>query len=106
VIEEPSAVWLPSALDEMHGIANAWVGLCAAESEVVQCAENVVVVARREREFKKLRIGDLTSGESSEEPTIEQVLFAALSGRRHELHRTNGALVLQQTFEYADRCIE
>ena len=50
-IEEPAAIGLPPALDELQGVVHAWVGLDAGGPEVVERAEDVVVVARREREL-------------------------------------------------------
>ncbi len=65
VIEEPAAIGLLAALQEMQCIGEArigleiiWIlpaGLNGGGSEVIQRAENVVVIAGREREVSGIR---------------------------------------------------
>jgi hypothetical protein len=52
VVEEPSGVGLTLALDEVHGICNAWIGRKTGVPEVVERTENVVVVAGGECEVQ------------------------------------------------------
>jgi hypothetical protein len=110
VIEEPSAVALPAALDDLQGIADACIGWGTGGSEVVERTQDVVVVAGREGEFQEPRIRDLTGRAPPEETALKQVLLASLSGRRdlrHDLRRgPKRALVLEQPLQHADRCME
>src|ERR1041384_3787920 len=53
-VEQPAAIGPSFALDEKHGVAHALVGQRARVPEVVERAQHVVVVARREGEVQKL----------------------------------------------------
>ena len=105
-IEKPSTVGLLPALDDMHGIADARVGLDTGVPEIVERTENVVVVARRKRELQERRIGDLAGGAPPEETALEQVLLAAPSGRRDLRRGPDGTLVLEQALQHADGGVE
>lgn len=89
IIEEPTAVGLPFGADELGGFGEAWVGfgfglslgveVCGAE--VVECAEDVVVVARREGEFQEFGACDFAGRAAAEERAGEEIFFgAAASG--------------------------
>ena len=70
VIEEPSTIGLPPALDDAHGISQTYVGLNTGVPEVVERSEDVVVVAGRERKRQECLIRDLTGREPSEESRV------------------------------------
>ena len=80
VFEEPAAVGLALAFDEFDGFAHAWIGFGAGGAEVIESAENVVVVARRESEFEEFPVGDLAGGFAAEERAIEEIFFGAVAG--------------------------
>ena len=95
-IEDPSTVGLLPALDDTHGIADARIGLDTGVSEVVERAKDVVVVARREREFQERRIRDLAGRAPAEETALEKVLLASPPGRGGLRCGPDGTLVLEQ----------
>ena len=70
VVEEPAAVGLPLGHDEVHGICDAFVGWKTGVSEVVEGAENVVVVTGRESEFQECRIGHVAGRATTIENTV------------------------------------
>src|ERR1700744_6395238 len=92
----------------MHGVAEASVGrlACMGVPEVVECAQNVVMVAWREGELQELRIRNLAGGAPPEEATLEQVFLAAPSGRRDLGRGPDGTLVREETLQHADRGVE
>lgn len=47
-IEEPTAIGLAAGFDVIDGLAHARVGEDGSSAEIVEHAEDVVVVARRE----------------------------------------------------------
>ena len=87
-IEEPSAVGLAAALDEVQGIHGARVGLDTGVPEVVERTEDVVVVAGREGELEERRTCDLAGREPSEKSALEQILLAAPAGGREAGHES------------------
>ena len=95
VIKEPSTIGLPPALDDVHGIPDAHVGLNTGVSEVVERTEDVVVVAGRKRELQERRIRDLAGRKPSQERSFEQVLLASPSRCRDLRRGPDGTLVLK-----------
>ena len=78
--EQPAAVGLAFAFNELDGLGHAWIGPGARGAEVVESAENVVVVAGRESEFEEFRVGDLAGGFAVEQGAIEEIFFGAVAG--------------------------
>ena len=80
IVEEPAAVGLALAFNELDRFGHARVGLPTGCPEIIERAENVVVVARRESEFEEFGIGDFAGGAASEERTFEQIFFGTVAG--------------------------
>src|SRR5262249_21706406 len=74
--------------------------------EVVERTQDVVVVARREREGQERRIRDLAGRSASKERAGQQVLLASPSGRRDLRRGPDGTLVLEQSLQHADGGVE
>jgi len=47
-------------------------------AEIVERAEDVVVIARREGELEEFGAGDFSAREAAKEVAFEQILFAAM----------------------------
>jgi hypothetical protein len=105
-IEEPSTVGLPPAFDQMHGIADARVGLDIGLPEVVERTENVVMVARRKRELQECWVGDLAGAAPPEEATLKEILLAAPLGGRDFRRGPDGTFVFEQSFQHTDGGME
>src|SRR5262245_34302853 len=90
----------------MHGFVHPLVGLDIGSPEVVERAEHIVVVARRVRELQERRIRDLAGRSPSEATAFEQVLLASLPRPCDLRCRPGRALVLEQSFKYADRGVK
>jgi hypothetical protein len=105
-VREPSAVGLPFTFDEMHGITDPCVGLDIGFPKIVERAENVVMVARRERQLQESRIEQPAGRAPPEKTTLEQIFFAAPSGRPNFRSGANRTLILEQPFKHADRGVE
>ena len=91
VIEEPSTIRLPLALDDAYGIPNAHVRLNTSVPEVIERTEDVVVIAGRERELQERPIRDLAGREPSDESALERVLLASCRGSATSSGRRSGA---------------
>ena len=85
IVEEPAAVGLAFGFDELNGFGETWVGhgFCvdASGAEVIEGAENVVVVARRESEFEEFGACNFAGGSAAEERALEEIFFGATAGR-------------------------
>ena len=80
-IEEPAAIGLAFGFDEMDGFAHARIGGDTGGAEVVEGAEDVVVVARGPGELEEFGVGDCAGGEAAKEGAFHEVVFgAAASG--------------------------
>ncbi len=79
-IEEPPAVGLAPLPHHLDGIGRALVGDARAP-EVVERAEDVVVVVSREREKRELWVDDLAGRAAMEQPALEEVLVPSGTGR-------------------------
>src|SRR5262249_37736216 len=106
VVEQPGAVGLPLALDELDRVCDALVGCDAGAAQVVERAQDVVAVARGEGEGQERGQGDGARRAPAEEATLEQVRLAATARERELRARTDGALVLAEPFEHADGGVE
>ena len=80
IFEQPAAVGLAFAFDEIDCFAHAWIGFGASGAEVVESPENVVVIAGREGEFEEFGIGDFAGGFAAEEMAIEEIRFGTVAG--------------------------
>ena len=78
------------------------VGLGTGGPEVVERAQDVVLVAGREGERQKRWVRDLAGRAPPEETALEQILLAAFSCLRDLRRRPDGPLVLEQPLEHAD----
>src|ERR1700759_1481426 len=82
------------------------VGAGISIPQVVQSAENIVVIAGGKRELQECGIDDFARRAPAEETTLEQILLAAPSGRRDLRRRPNGSLILEQPLQHANRGVE
>ena len=90
IVEEPAAVGLAFAPDELPGFVEARIEFAfgfgvnarreACGAEVVERAEDVVVVARREGEFEELLIGYFAGGAAAEEKAGKKIFLGAVAG--------------------------
>ena len=74
--------------------------------EVVERAEDVVLVARRERESQERRARNVAGRAPPEETPLEQILLASSSCRGDFGRGAGGALVLEQPLEDANRRVK
>jgi len=77
-IKDPSTVRLAPVANSLQSVIHTRV-VTARISEVVERAENVVMVARRKRELEKLGIRDFASREPAIQTAFEKVLLASFS---------------------------
>src|SRR5215470_6662138 len=110
VIEEPSAVGLTLALDETEGFVDTRIWAVAilkrGVPEVMEGAQDVIAVARREGELQEVGVRHFAGGEPSEECAFEQVLLAASPCGRDLRRAGDGRFILEQALEHADRGVE
>src|SRR5262245_35146961 len=93
----------------MDGIAHSRVRTAvefSGASEVIERAENVIVVARRERKLQEIRIRDFTRGSPPKKSALEQILLAAPSRRPNLRPGSNRTIVLEQSLQRANRRVE
>ena len=64
------------------------------------------MVARWERELQESRISHLAGGAPPEQTTLQQIFFAAPSGRPDLRSGADSTLVLEQSLEHADGGVE
>jgi hypothetical protein len=86
-IEWPSSIGPALGFDDPDGVGDAFVVRAIRSHQIVERAQNVVVIARRKGEFKERRIGDLARRAPAEEVTLEEVV---LGRRRAAVMRADG----------------
>ena len=82
VFEEPAAVGLALAFNELDRFGHARVGLPTGCAEIIERAEDVVVVAGRESELEEFGIRDFAGRAAAVERAIEEIPFSAAAGSR------------------------
>ena len=78
-IEEPPAIGLARALDDVDRLGQAFVQ-DAGVAEVVERAQDVVVVVGREREPREVGVDHLAGREPAEQPALEGIFVRSASG--------------------------
>jgi hypothetical protein len=80
-VEQPPAVGLPLRPHDRNGLRHPAIRVRPRPSEVVECAQHVVVPVVRKRELEISRYGDLPCAPATEQAALEQVLLTAAPGR-------------------------
>ena len=100
---EPSAFRVALAADMFDGVGKPVIRAGPGRAEVVQAAEDVVSVARRECELQEIGMGDLPGRFPAIHAALDQVLLTAQTRIDQIGIRAASALVLEQAFEDVDR---
>src|SRR5699024_5261680 len=88
-----------------HRLIQAWIRNAAAEVEIVQTPEYVVVPVNGEGEGQPVRIDHFPSTRPAAKTTNQQILLGSSTSFRHRDCPAR-PLVLQQPLKYADRGVE
>src|SRR5579862_7981639 len=114
ILERPSSVRVAFLRHQIDRLRNALVRRDARSTQTVESPQDVVMPARGERQLGPrrrlsglaVRCDDLSGRSRSEQATLEEILLSAKAGGGDVRPRTLRGLVLQQSFEDADRRME
>src|SRR5437870_2846314 len=114
ILERPSPVLVALLRHQIDRLGDALVWREARSAQVVEPPQDVVVPARGKRtlgprggppEFP-IEVDNLSSRSRSEQAALEEIFLSAKASAGNVRHRTLRPLVLQQSFEHADRRME
>src|SRR5579859_1323194 len=105
-IKRPRAVGQAFFFNDLDGVMHARVRGDVGSAEIVERAQNVIAIARRERELEEFGTDHFARGKAPEKCSIEKVLLGAAAGscdlRRDRARGPASALEFQHAFEDAD----
>src|SRR5665213_1758044 len=114
ILERPSPVRVTLLRHQRDRLGGALVWHDARSAQVVETPQDVVVPASGKRTLRPrggppefpVEVDNLSSRSRSEEAALEEIVLSAKASAGHVRHRTLCRLVLQQSFEHADRRME
>src|SRR5262249_46643727 len=104
MLQRPAAVVAAGALDDVDRVHEASIAGRVDGLEVIECAKNVVMPARREGEAEENRLDDCAGAMRAEQSMHhDDIAVAALGGPHRSEFPPAMKLVLPQSLEGADR---
>src|SRR5512135_847958 len=99
VLQRPAAIRAAPGLDQLDRLSRAFVRRDAGAAQVLEPAQNIVMIAGWERELSPGRVDHLTCGEAMKHATREDVFLSPLTRRCHCWRAARGSLVFQESLE-------
>ena len=105
-VQGPAAVLVAALLDDLDRLGEARVGGDAGAAQVVQAAQDVIVIAGREGEARPAAVDHFAGRQRAQHAALEEVFVGPGPGLRHGGGGAARLLVGQQAFQDADGAVE
>jgi len=106
VLQQPASIRVALGCDKLDRLGHTRVRPDPRPAQVLETTQNIVMIAGWERELGPGRVDHFAGGEAAKHTALEQELLPPLTGRLHCRRAARGPLVLQESFEDADRGVE